>query len=295
LLGKTLFYWMLKILFIASLFYFLLFVWVVVQRIAYPFELEWMEGAMLDHVIRVMQSRPLYIEPSLEFIPFLYTPLFYFISAFLCSLTGIDLWPLRLISVLSTLICLVLMYLFVKKVTNSWFYGIVSIGVFTASYSISGYWFDLARVDMLALALLLGSLYCLYTSTSAVGFAISGFLMACAFFTKQTNLIPGLMMCIYCFVSLRGLQKVFFPFVFLSFTLGSSIILHLQSEGWSTYYIFILAQHHDLIVSRFLKFWWEDLFAWFTLPFILTSFWLYQNICRSKSQTPFLFLFVQAY
>ena len=38
------------------------------------FEHEWMEGGMVDRVHRIMTDRPLYIEPSLRFVPFIYPP-----------------------------------------------------------------------------------------------------------------------------------------------------------------------------------------------------------------------------
>lgn len=52
-----------------------------VLRVLYPFELEWMEGATVEHVLRVMEGRPLYVEPSLEFVPFVYTPLYAWLGA----------------------------------------------------------------------------------------------------------------------------------------------------------------------------------------------------------------------
>ena len=51
------------------------FVFAVSQRILYPHELEWMEGALADHAARVYEGLPLYCEPSAEHVPFLYSPL----------------------------------------------------------------------------------------------------------------------------------------------------------------------------------------------------------------------------
>jgi hypothetical protein len=45
-------------------------------RIGFPLELEWMEGGSLHQALRLQQGLPIYPEPSAEFVPFLYTPLY---------------------------------------------------------------------------------------------------------------------------------------------------------------------------------------------------------------------------
>ena len=46
------------------------------SRIGYPYELEWMEGGSLQNVQRVVGGESIYVEPSIDFVPFLYTPLY---------------------------------------------------------------------------------------------------------------------------------------------------------------------------------------------------------------------------
>ena len=70
-------------------------------RVTYPFELEWQEGGMLDHVLRVLAGQPLYVEPSLEFIAFPYTPLYFHVSALACKVLGVGLPALRVVSILA--------------------------------------------------------------------------------------------------------------------------------------------------------------------------------------------------
>ena len=43
-------------------------------RLPHLFEIEWMEGSMVDHVRRVIDGQPLYVAPSLDFVPFIYPP-----------------------------------------------------------------------------------------------------------------------------------------------------------------------------------------------------------------------------
>ena len=42
----------------------------------YPYDLEWMEGGMLHHAQRIHGGLGIYVAPSIEFIPYLYTPLY---------------------------------------------------------------------------------------------------------------------------------------------------------------------------------------------------------------------------
>ena len=38
----------------ASLYYIAVYCWIALHRLAYPFDVEWMEGAAVDHVARVL-------------------------------------------------------------------------------------------------------------------------------------------------------------------------------------------------------------------------------------------------
>ena len=63
---------------------------VTTLHVGYPFALEWMEGGSVDHVRRILAGRPIYIEPTLEFAPFIYTPLYFYLGAAVASVAGVD-------------------------------------------------------------------------------------------------------------------------------------------------------------------------------------------------------------
>ncbi|MGC6487609.1 MAG: hypothetical protein ACON4Z_08190, partial [Planctomycetota bacterium] len=65
------------------------FVFAFSQRVLYPHELEWMEGALADHAARVYEGLPLYCEPTAEHVPFLYSPMLFWLGAMGMSL-GLD-------------------------------------------------------------------------------------------------------------------------------------------------------------------------------------------------------------
>src|SRR5262245_50878569 len=80
--------------------YVLAFVIVAVARLPYPFELEWLEGVVLEHVHRVLAGQPIYVAPSVDFVPLNYTPLYYYVSAAFAAALGPGFVALRLVSLL---------------------------------------------------------------------------------------------------------------------------------------------------------------------------------------------------
>src|SRR5262245_34727973 len=60
-----------------------MFLYVVLRRLAFPYELEWMTGSVMDHVERVREGQPLYAPPTADWIPYLYPPLYYWLAALL--------------------------------------------------------------------------------------------------------------------------------------------------------------------------------------------------------------------
>ena len=87
----------------SAVLYVVVFCVIVVSRISYPYELEWMEGGSVDHVKRILSGLQLYVEPDLQFVPFIYTPVYFYVSALFSKLLGIGFFPLRMVSFLSSL------------------------------------------------------------------------------------------------------------------------------------------------------------------------------------------------
>jgi len=59
---------------------------VFLLRLGYPLDLEWMEGGTLAHALRLARGEALYAPPSVDFVSFLYTPLY---PAVLCALSKV--------------------------------------------------------------------------------------------------------------------------------------------------------------------------------------------------------------
>jgi len=83
---------------------------VFLSRVSYPLDLEWMEGGMLTHALRLRNGQPLYAEPSVDFVSFLYTPLYPAVLSGLSKVFGLSYTLGRTVSILAfsgALACLV--------------------------------------------------------------------------------------------------------------------------------------------------------------------------------------------
>lgn len=152
----------------------LLWAGLVCLRIAYPFELEWMEGGMLDHIERVRSGKPLYTPPSLEFGSYPYTPLFPWVGALFAEVLGPGFVSARLVSVLSTVAVLLLLAQLARShgAQGAGLAALLSAGYYAAGNDFTGGWFDLARIDALAYACGLGA-FAVSRSSMPAGRAIA--------------------------------------------------------------------------------------------------------------------------
>lgn len=227
-------------------------------RMAYPFELEWLEGHVLESVRRVALGQPLYVRPSLDFVPFIYAPLYYYVAAAAAKVTGLGFLPLRLVSFAGSLACAALLYRLARRETGSRWAGLLAAGFFAATFPLSGHWFDLARVDTLYLAILLSALYGARWWPSRGGQAAAGALFAVAFFAKQHALALFLPLVLYAMLYRRRTALAFVLPGLVGMGLGTWL-WNRASGGWFWYYLFTLPSHHETIGEMYAGFWRHDL------------------------------------
>lgn len=174
----------------------------VVARLTYPFELDFIEGGLLVQAWRMARGLPVWLPPNLEFVPHGYTPLFTILGAIPIHFTGPVLWPLRLISVMAMVATTIMLHMIARRQANLRL-GLLCVGLYLAGYDIVGGWYDLARVDSLFMALTLGGMALAATVSSTTTFVapvhstaqwrdarpeMAALLLVLAFFTKQTAL-----------------------------------------------------------------------------------------------------------
>jgi len=136
---------------LGAIFFLGLFLRVALQRIDYPFELERMEGSMVDHMLRVYHGKSLYPKPSLEFVSAIYPPIYFWISALVAKIVGVGFFPLRLVSFLASLVNFALVFRIIHRETGIVSSGILAAGLFIGTFGLGGAWFDIARMDSLFL------------------------------------------------------------------------------------------------------------------------------------------------
>ena len=78
-------------------------------RAGFPLDLEWMEGGMLVHAQRLAAGQGIYVKPSLEFVPYLYTPLYPALLALLSLVFPLGYLLGRVVSLLAFFFALVLL------------------------------------------------------------------------------------------------------------------------------------------------------------------------------------------
>lgn len=261
-----------KLLLIAALYFILTYFVLASLRAQYPFELEWMEGGMIDHIERILQGKPLYAEPSLEFTSYIYAPLYFYAAALLSKITWVGFGAARFVSIVSSIWCLLVVFLIVYRQTENRDWGLMAAGLFAATFRISGAWFDLARVDTLYLALMLTVLYVTLFCRSRASGVLAGLAMALACLTKQNGLILAAAFALY-YLFFDKRAAVFIAVVATAVG-GVSLKWNLESDGWYFFYLFELPSNHPIFPGRYTTFWTEDILPHLPVVVSVTAVWL---------------------
>ena len=72
--------------------------------VGYPYLLEWMEGGTAEGIHRILTGQPLYVRPTLDYTPYIYPPLYFWLSGGAAVLIGNELLAARAVSFVSTLL-----------------------------------------------------------------------------------------------------------------------------------------------------------------------------------------------
>ncbi len=247
---------------------------VALARLSYPFELEWMEGGMVDHVQRVLDGQPLYVAPSLDFVPYGYTPLYYYLAAGMTRLLGTaGFLPLRLLSLLASLGCFALLYGMVTRETGSRAMGLVAAGLFAATYQEVAFWFDTARVNMLFLLFALGAMGLLRRWETRTAWAAAGVLLALALLTKQVGIVLALPLVVWAGFQRRD-RVLWCAGAFVLVAGGALLLLARAHPYWFWYYTLIQPARHPLLPFQAVHFVLQDLPMKLAIACLMVVAWL---------------------
>ena len=234
----------------------------IVGRVGYPHDLEWMEGGMLHHAQRISQGEGIYGPPSVEFIPYLYTPLYPTVLALISAPLGISYLVGRMISVVALcgIACVALASFTDARHRHAGATAgglALALGLFAACYPFVEGWYDLVRADTLFLFLVTAGLAGLPSwaadDDGMVGHAkvaAGAALLALAFFCKQTAIfyvgLGGAIVVVRnwrrapTYVAVAGLLG-----------LGGVWIFDRATRGWFWTYVSEIHRAHDFNIDRF--------------------------------------------
>jgi hypothetical protein len=276
----------------AAILFIALYLFVALSRINYPFELEWLEGGMVDHVRWNLNGHKLYLAPSLDFISYLYNPLYVYVSVLFTLILGEGFFPLRLISLLSSIGSIILIYKIVRRETGDFFSALLAAGLFAATFKVSGYWWDIGRNDSLFFFLLLCAVYLLRFRNSITSNIIAAVFVVLSFLTKQTTLLIFIPLLLYVLLYKHRYSRYFLGTSILGIGL-MILVLNVIHDGWYIYYCFELQLTQQILKKRFITFWAKDLFSTVGIAFLISTIFLaYQFIHSKKDVFAFYFLLV---
>jgi hypothetical protein len=214
---------------------------VALARIRYPYELEWLEGAVLQSCSHLLRGLPLYPPPSLAYTPLNYPPLYFMLSAAAMLVMGEGFAAMRAVSLASALALFAMVFLFARRVTGRAWAGGLAVGLFAACYRAGGAWLDVGRLDSLSLALLLGGTLVLDADRRPWrGPILSALLVVLAFLAKPTALVMFHPVLIWSAIDERR-RGIRLACLLAAGLLAAVFALDAWSAGGFSYYTFAVA------------------------------------------------------
>jgi hypothetical protein len=226
----------------------------IAQRVGFPFPLEWMEGASLQHALWIAHGKLPYAAPSAQLIAYLYPPLAYLPWAVAVKLVGISLPAARACSLASCVGAFLLVARAGTRVGGSAVAGWFAAGTFAAGFGYTGAFLDLVRVDALFVLLIAAAAERLSADRprAALGW------LALSALAKQPGLI--LLAAVSLGLIVRAPRAQWRAVLATWLALGAALLgLQLATSGWFARYVFELPGGHPLEPKRLLSFVLVDL------------------------------------
>jgi hypothetical protein len=233
---------------------------VFLLRLGYPLDLEWMEGGVLTHALRLERGEPLYAEPSVDFVSFLYTPLYPAVLFVLSKVFGLSYALGRAVSVLAFSGALAFLVAAVRGIAQQYesdelpalasTAGLLGAGAVCLAFPFCGAFYDLVRCDSLWLLLVSAGLWCCAPGRSRARIVIGALLLALGFFAKQTA-APFMVAAAAAVALTSGLRRgLVFSAVAFGSTTAAVLVGQGLTDGWLWIYIYRLHQSHEILLKR---------------------------------------------
>lgn len=221
-----------------------------IPRTLYPYDLDFIEDAMLLQAWRVAEGQPVYLPPNADFAPQVYMPLYTWLGGQFFRLSGPAFWPLRLLSLAATTAIAALLILAARRIGASLYLSVACAGLFLAGFRINGDWYELARVDTLYVALALaGMVVAVWARPRPRALVGAGLLLALSTLTKQNGLMLGGVLGAWLLWQ-EGKRAWRYWLPFAGLTAGVVIWQQIATRGWFGFYVVDIAYASPVTLSR---------------------------------------------
>ncbi len=210
--------------------------WIVAHQLPYGAELHGFEAALLDHARRWHDGTPVYGPPDVLFTPLLYAPGFWWATAAVGGVAGLDLTAARIVSALALVGAMACLFDLARQLTGDWRHGVLAAGFYAVTFDVAQGRAALGLSDGPATAWALGAGMALSRMRTWRGAAIAGLLLVAAVFTKQTMLLLVVASGVWVLFYRRRLLA---PLVGVTAVagLGLAAWLILSTDGWFATYV----------------------------------------------------------
>lgn len=210
--------------------------WIVARQLPYGAELHGFESALLDHARRWHQGAPVYGPPDVLFTPLLYAPGFWWATAAVGVVAGLDLTAARIVSALALAGTMACLFDLARRLTGDWRHGMLAAGLCAATFAVAQGRAAVGLTDGPATALALAAAVALLRMHSWRGAAIAGLLLVATVYTKQNMLVVVLAAGVWTILHRRDLLL---PLIGVTATVGLGLgaWLTLSTDGWFATYI----------------------------------------------------------
>ncbi len=221
----------------------------VAGRIGYPFDLEWMEGGMLLHAMRVRDGQAIFVEPTPQFIPYIYTPGYAWVVGIAARFVELGYPMARAISIAGTALAALVLVLTVRQEGHRWSLGFGAAALFLSCYDEVGAFFDVVRTDGQQ-AFLMGLTVLLCRRATRPFLAAGGLVLVAAFITKHNMAMLGLPIAIALW-RVHGWRRAAW---FAAWSVGPALAwtawMEISSGGYFLTYILAIPSTHPIVGTR---------------------------------------------
>ncbi|MDP2311037.1 MAG: hypothetical protein Q8P18_33765 [Pseudomonadota bacterium] len=219
------------------------------SRIGANFDLEWMEGATLITGLRASQGLPFYTSPGPDYIPFIYPPLYAWTLGALSHVFPLGYALGRGVSIVCTVLATGILALAARREGARWPIALGVAALFLGCYEEGGTFYDLVRIDSLALLFTAAALVFGRGESRAAAIG-SGLLLATAFTAKHNMALLGLPIALWRWRT-RGLKDAL---VFVAASAGPAlaftVAMQAYTHGLFLTYLLEVPARHGMVVDR---------------------------------------------